>query len=415
MSIRGPVVAALALACAGFAPVPAGGEILSRWVQYLDDGKAEIRAVTGEAACPEVVIDGNTVAMAERAGPAAGFAGRVCVAPVPEGTKAAEIEGVRLSLPKARPDRILLLGDTGCRIKGVNIQACADPEAWPFPRLAAAAAALRPDLVIHVGDYLYRESSCPPGMRACSGPYGDNWPSWAADFFTPAAPLLHAAPWVFVRGNHEDCDRAGPGWFRLLGPGAAPQAKACEPHLAPYAVDIGGTQLVVIDDSDVPDRGRDDGKALREQAEFTAPPVPPGAKIWLLMHKAPRAALTLLPGVVSGNIATLAAASEDGFAPGVELLVAGHIHAFEAINFVQKLPPQLLVGNGGDKLDEAPEDLHGIEIGNKTIADGITIPGFGFLLFRRGEDGWNGEGYDAAGSLVGRCILAAKRLDCKGV
>jgi hypothetical protein len=42
-------------------------------------------------------------------------------------------------------------------------------------------------------------------------PVGDNWDAWNADFFTPAAQLLTAAPWVFSRGNHEDCGRSWRG------------------------------------------------------------------------------------------------------------------------------------------------------------------------------------------------------------
>ena len=45
---------------------------------------------------------------------------------------------------------------------------------------------------------------------------GDNWAVWQNDFFDPAAPLLAAAPWVLVRGNHELCRRGGHGWFRFL-------------------------------------------------------------------------------------------------------------------------------------------------------------------------------------------------------
>ena len=103
--------------------------------------------------------------------------------------------------------------------QGRHLQACNDPAAWPFPPVARAAAALKPDLVIHVGDYLYRENPCPAGNAGCAGsPWGDNWTTWNADFFDPAAPLLAAAPIVLVRGNHEDCARAGPGWLRLQGP-----------------------------------------------------------------------------------------------------------------------------------------------------------------------------------------------------
>ena len=79
----------------------------------------------------------------------------------------------------------------------------------PFAALATAAAALKPDLVIHLGDYLYRETPCPASFAGCAGsPYGDNWAAWNADFFVPGAPLLAAAPWIVIRGNHEDCARA---------------------------------------------------------------------------------------------------------------------------------------------------------------------------------------------------------------
>mgnify|MGYP000167914488 CR=1 FL=1 len=61
--------------------------------------------------------------------------------------------------------------------------------------VAGAVAAWDPDLIVHVGDYLYRESPCPEGQSGCAGsPHGDNWATWNADFFAPASPLLGAAP-----------------------------------------------------------------------------------------------------------------------------------------------------------------------------------------------------------------------------
>src|SRR5439155_1759490 len=126
---------------------------------------------------------------------------------------------------------------------------CNDPAKWPFPQLAAAAAALKPELVVHVGDYLYRESACPAGNQGCAGsPWGDNWTTWQADFYTPAAPLLAAAPIVLVRGNHEDCARAGPGWLRLQGPMPFDSTAPCAVHLALYDVDLGELRLAVMDD-----------------------------------------------------------------------------------------------------------------------------------------------------------------------
>ena len=130
---------------------------------------------------------------------------------------------------------IAAFGDTGCRLKSAKtaakegdtddadargkFQDCNNPTLWPFAQVAQSVADAKPDLVIHVGDYLYRESACPTGDAGCArSPYGDDWPTWKADFFAPAAPALRAAPWIVVRGNHEICRRAGPGYFRLLDP-----------------------------------------------------------------------------------------------------------------------------------------------------------------------------------------------------
>ena len=78
----------------------------------------------------------------------------------------------------------------------------------------------------------------------------------AADLFTPAKPLLAAAPWVFVRGNYEACFGAGQGWFRFLDSQPWREARSCnDPKLDPeadysdpYAVGITpDTQFIVFD------------------------------------------------------------------------------------------------------------------------------------------------------------------------
>ena len=161
---------------------------------------------------------GLTRPMQVRAGADGGsFPVTVCEAPLPAGARSAAVAGQALSPPVPSPRRILVIGDTGCRMEApTDFQACNDPTAWPFAKVAARAAAWRPDLVIHVGDYHYRESACPEGNAGCAGnPVGNTWASWRADFFAPAAPLLRAAPWILIRGNHEVCSRAGEGWFTV--------------------------------------------------------------------------------------------------------------------------------------------------------------------------------------------------------
>jgi hypothetical protein len=221
---------ALALVFGALAP-PGLGAATVAWVQMAAGG-AEIRLVTSAAACPSVRVDGVKRATRQRAGPGDAFPNRVCAARLRIGDRRIMADGLALAAPRARPQRLVILGDTGCRLKGAYVQNCRDPSGWPFARVAALAAAQKPDLVIHVGDYYYRETPCPAGNAGCAGsPYGDQWATWKAELFDPAAPLLAAAPWVFARGNHEDCKRGAAGWFRQLD--AAPAARTCQPPATP--------------------------------------------------------------------------------------------------------------------------------------------------------------------------------------
>ncbi|MBM5658739.1 serine/threonine protein phosphatase, partial [Burkholderia pseudomallei] len=71
-----------------------------------------------------------------------------------------------LPLPKAEPQRVAIVADTGCRMKKADnaFQACSDATVWPFATIAASIAKLNPDLLLHVGDYHYRENACPPDI-----------------------------------------------------------------------------------------------------------------------------------------------------------------------------------------------------------------------------------------------------------
>lgn len=157
----------------------------------------------------------------------------------------------------------MIVGDTGCRMKGDTIQDCSgkgDGEPWRWAQIAATATAQKPDLIIHVGDYLYREIPCPEGNKNCEGsPYGDTWATWDIDFFEPVGDLLTAAPWIFVRGNHEDCNRAWKGWFLLLDPLplTSENFTDCAQHPDPYLVGFKDFNVAVIDSAVVPDAYRD--------------------------------------------------------------------------------------------------------------------------------------------------------------
>jgi hypothetical protein len=399
----------------------------SAWVQAVAGGY-EARLVTSAPNCPALHTDKGDVAMTVRAAADANFA-LTCAAAIPAGTKTAAIGGISLPVPVMHPRRILVLGDTGCRIKGATLQACNDPAQWPFPQVAAAAAGIKPDLVIHVGDYLYRESACPQGNPGCAGsPWGDNWTTWQADFYTPAQALLAAAPIVLARGNHEDCKRAGLGWERLQGPAAFDGA--CKVHEPLYTVDVGGLTLAVLDDavSDEPSLDRDVAKVYADEIDGLAKlPAP----VWFVHHRPTWAAISGPLGIPIGGNLTLIEASQLAIAKGlppvphsVELMLSGHIHTFESINFNQDVAPQIVAGNGGDNLDITPKNLRGSQfVGHSgvTVADGLSVGGFGFLLMTRVADGWTIDLYDPAAQPTGQCHFTAPignkrgRLDCPGL
>jgi hypothetical protein len=405
-------VAVLVLALVPFYAHAQPSSDLAHWVQIGPGGAAELRVVTSGPACPEILIDGQRTSLQTRTEPTADFP-RLCSITLPGSAKQVLLDGGAVPLPKAAPQRIAVLGDTGCRIKYGTVQDCNDPAKWPFPRVASQIAALKPDLVIDVGDYLYRESKCPRSRTAECGnsPYGDNWTTWDADFFTPAKPMLETAALVPVRGNHEDCQRAGPGWLRLLGPTAYDPAAPCAGHLPPYAVPLDAMTLVVMDDANAPDPIVDRAGSAVYRTEFAGLSKLAPAPIWLAMHR-PIAGAVRLFGLSLGGNRTLLASLDPAMLAPVSLMLSGHIHAFEAINYQNGAPPQLLAGKGGDKLDSAPADLSGDDLGGWQVKDGISLPGFGFLILTQREKDWRIDVHAVDGSVERVCNFAERRINC---
>jgi hypothetical protein len=303
-----------------------------------------------------------------------------------------------------------VIGDTGCRLEGKAVQDCGNPAAWPFPTIAARAAAKRPDLVIHLGDYYYRASACPVGRAGCAGsPHGDNWPSWKADFFDAAAPLLAVAPWVMVRGNHELCRRGGQGWFRLIDPN--PPRPDCSDRTEPYWLTAGGLALLVFDSADADDYLVPPDKVAAYAALLTPllAQAPPHA--WLLTHRP-------VWGLSSGPFAGLTVNLTEqtilrGQVPAnLDLVLSGHLHDFLGYEFGPERPAQLVVGTGGAKLYEV-ENPAGAEIDGMPIRRGFGLDRFGYFVIERSETGWDGTFYAPDDAIFARCRLAGRELDCR--
>lgn len=423
------------------------------WVELGAGGTPIARAVTDAAGCPSVTVDGAATRMTVRAAagtaalratassPAdskpASFPLTTCEAALPSGARVARVGATPLPLPKAAPQRIVILADTGCRLKKADgaFQNCNDPEAWPLAQIAATAAGMKPDLVLHIGDYHYRENACPSDIGGCKdSPWGYGWDAWEADLFKPAAPLLAAAPWVVVRGNHEECRRAGQGWFRLLDTQPYDAARSCDDaandgnanYSVPYAVPVGGdTQFIVVDSARA---GRaplapTDPQFLAYRKDFDTVArlaARPGTTSVFVNHH-PILGFFPLPGSApaGGNAALLSVAAQANpgayYPPGIALALHGHVHDFQAIDFSSHHPATFVSGNGGDNLDAA---LPALFPADAQPAPGVTVASiahsvtFGFMTMEREDSHWTFKAYTRTGRLMATCTQSGNRISC---
>jgi predicted phosphodiesterase len=423
MTFRSSLIVTLAislgLAGGAGAQTPPDSSVVAAWVQLGAEG-AEARAVIEGASCPAATVDGKPRPMAMRAAGGVDFP-EVCALPLPAGAASVQIAGRPLALPRPAR-RIVVLGDTGCRLKGLAVQACNDGRAWPFAAVARLAAAQKPDLVIHVGDYYYRETACPPALKLCAGsPSGDRWGAWAADFFDPAQPLVAAAPWIFARGNHETCDRGGKGWTQLLDSEPYPADGACRPVSAAFTVHSGDLQLHVLDSGLSEDRGRqpDQVASIRAQIDRLAPALDHGAG-WIITHRpvwglVPVARIGPASPIEVGLNFTQQTALKGRTLNGVQMILSGHVHHFQAVDFGARRPAQLIVGTGGDvgpTADTAtayggPRELDGMD------ADTFTFSRFGYVLLEKDGEDWTGTFHDAEDVVRASCRLRQRRLSCE--
>lgn len=384
------------------------------WVEVGPNHRVLARMVMGDSSeCPSIAIDNlPPVPMSPRV-PVPKHFHPACEFEIPSGTVRAVAGSQKLVLPVDDPGRIVVIGDTGCRLKGDRIQACNDPEVWPFAKVAAVAAARQPQLVIHVGDYLYRESPCPAAdEKECGGsPSGDNWDAWNADFFSPASSLLAAAPWAFSRGNHESCSRAAQGWFYYLDP--RPLSESCEDYSEPYVASFGHFQLLMVDSSAAKDAAVDPQQLARYSAMLKPFASTNG---WLVEHH-PIWGLKR-DGGDSGDApltAVMAQAYEAAGLSNIELVLAGHTHLFEILSYSGGRPPQIVAGDAGTSLaSKIEKDLKGETVFGTQVASGASRHQFGFTLLERKKDRWDLSLNDPSSKILAACRIKGKSVRCKG-
>lgn len=390
------------------------------WVQAGAQGEWQLRSVwEPDAACPP----GATV----RADSSAAFPVLVCQQTL--GSQPVQLPRTprALGAPGA-VQRVVVIGDTGCRAQE---QDCSEISSWPFASVAAKAKDGGQGLTVHVGDYIYREK-CYAGIP---GPCGDNWATWVADWFQPAHELLTAAPWVFARGNHEDCTRGGRGWFVFFDPRPYP-ANGCTPATDPYAVQVAGVgSLLVMDTACAPwystgcwsidppgSSGpvNDSSQAVPAYtAQFRQVAQLAGAgPAWFVTHVPiwtrdfPGQADSIGAYILQD---ALRQASPNGELPAaVGLSLAGHVHAWEALDFAVPRAPVLVLGDGGTS------ESAGLPTAMPSPAGGVAVHGywsslaFGYTVMDADDaGGWRASLVPLAGTGAGMtCTLRTGQLAC---
>lgn len=359
------------------------------WVELGPGGQAIVRiVVTSPHDCPKLRVDGARRPTEVRLPmPPDGFR-PVCQATIPSGAKSAVMNGQTLALPRPNPSRVVVFGDTGCHVKGDHIQDCNDVTKWPFLQVASDAAQEHPDLVIHVGDFLYRESPCPAGSESkCGGtPAGDNWDAWNADFFTPAAKLLATAPWAFSRGNHETCDRSWRGWFYYLDP--RDWDGTCQTYSSPYVIQLGAFQLAMLDSSAVKENDMDEPQIATYAAELASLHL---NHAWLVDHHPFWGFRT---DVQDDNppipiAVPLEQAWKRTSPTGIDLILSGHIHLFEFVSLGGGYPPQLVAGDGGtDMAVPMRSSATGIALQGTSVLTSESMRQWGYTLLVREDNSW---------------------------
>lgn len=411
------MLSALALLCAG----PAHGQqgrLLYWWTQAGAEGEWLFRTVyDGGTACPRPAT--------LRAAPSDSFPVLVCQQRL-DGTPV-QLPGMPrpAAAPPTRVRRVVGIGDTGCR---ASEQTCAYPS-WPFAAVANQARQAGGDVTVHVGDYIYRET-----VRDCGGttPCGDNWAAWRADWFAPVGELLASAPWVFARGNHEDCTRGGTGWFLFFDPRAVPDTTdRCALTTDPYAVQLPGVGTLLIMDTACapwystgcwPLNGQNDTtRAIAAYArQYAQLPrlIPPGQPAWLVTH-VPTWARDFPGQLDSIGAYILQQAQRRTFAGGelpaaVALSLVGHVHAWEGLDFAAPRTPILVLGDGGTS------ESVGLPSAMSSPAGGVAVEGywaglaFGYTQLQATDDGgWSVTLVPLPGTGTGMtCRLSNGQLTC---
>jgi hypothetical protein len=103
------------------------------------------------------------------------------------------------------------------------------------------------------------------------------------------------------------------------------------------------------------------------------------------------------------------------FPPGVQAVLGGHVHLFEAVSFATAQPPQIVSGNGGVAVDArlpSPFPPNATPAPGAIVDDIASTNAFGFVTMERDGARWAMIARDMRGAAMTACTLAARKVAC---
>lgn len=316
--------------------------------------------------------------------------------------------------------RLAVIGDTGCRLKesknGKSYQDCSLTKEWPYSQVVDSIAKEDYNFGIHTGDYHYREQCTDAKLCPKFGKYiGYVWGAWWDDFYGPSQPLFKK-PWMFVRGNHEDCNRAYLGWAALSP--VESTKKFTDPCVVaePYQwTELEDIVFINFDNAMMEDRKelkKEEAAVWNErfvEIKNRIQALKGKKEIWFLSHKPmfgyipneedaePKAIGTYMSDLLKSS----------GLYDQIDFFLAGHIHAQQVIPLPNKV--QLVVAHSGTSLDPFGRKIMTEKF--KTTTDNKYS--FGYAIFEKtGFKKWTFLFKDTKGDVQLTCHSASNKVTC---
>ena len=327
------------------------------------------------------------------------------------------------SLASKQNLKIAVVGDSGCRLKegpsGSEYQSCQDPKAWPFAEIIQQIIKEKPDLILHLGDYHYREQcSKNKDCKKISSSVGYSWLPWAEDFFKPARPSFKLAPWILVRGNHEDCHRAFLGYSNFLA-SQDPKNQTCVDYEPADFIELKDLLIVNLDSSSISENLETDSsiadvwtqrfKQVAEQVSKNKIKT-----VWLITHKPIYGLVKKNSKLVPANVNLQKYLEASPLKNQVKIIFSGHIHLSEILKPVDG-PLQVILGNGGTQLDHFQDLMNKTDpkaLGFQSLHVGSAGFGYAILTRAKNKKPWNLNFKNQSGETTYQCDLARDWKSC---